>query len=282
MGYNISILSEGCGLPGLDHGHAFNLELEECIHFHLEDLRIVLTKQEFLAIADAFSKGEKFFRELGSPEISEKHYTLAGCRLEGKRLQSDRLAVELTRDGTVHVHNKCLRIHMTQADFWIFADVLEESKYTLMRENITRIKIDDPKITIPSPVKEYLVMLENYTGGASPLDVKELSMQIRWYLSHPKGDKTTEADLQRPLGSLPPDWRYGSIPEELNRKYLYSLYESIKTWGYAKGPFFGEYMQAYRNSDNTIYLKGSHRVACLKKLNINEIDVFLTEPATDK
>src|SRR3990167_6456608 len=270
MGYNISILGERHAPPGLYHGHAFNLELEECIHLHLEDLRIVLTKTEFLALTDTFKRGERFLADLGYPEASERHYTLAGCILNGKRLQSDRMAIELTREGTIHIHNKCLRIHMIQSDFWEFADMLEEAKYTLMRENLTKIRINDHNIVIPSPVSEYLTMLEEYYGGASALDVKELSMNVRWYITHHKGNSTTEADLQRPGGILPSDWRYGSIPTELNKKYLFSLYESIKEYGYAKGPFYGEYIQAYRYPDNKIYLKGAHRVACMKKLNINE------------
>jgi hypothetical protein len=100
---------------------------------------------------------------------------------------------------------------------------------------------------------------------------------MKWYERHPQGDETTEADLQRPTERLPNKFP-GTIPEDLNTRYPYAVYESIKEWGYAKGPFHDDLMPAYQYPNGNVYLKGAHRTAALLVLGYTEIDVLLVAP----
>lgn len=283
MGFNVKMLAEKQAAPGLHHGHALNIEIEECIHFHLEDFRFVWTTQELLKIADAFADAKKFVIDLGTPEYTDRHYTTGSVTFDGPRMHNDRWAVEMTRDGTIHIHNKSLRTHMTQADFYEYATMMGRALLSLNTALKTTINITDTNIRFPSPVSNYIPMLERYDQGLEEKqkaeDVSRLRDEVKWYITHPKGKETTDADLQRPSGMLPSKFP-GIVPEELNTRYLFSLYESIKKWGYATGPFYNDLMPAYKYKDGSIYLKGAHRSAVLKHLGYTSVDVILTAPPT--
>ncbi len=100
---------------------------------------------------------------------------------------------------------------------------------------------------------------------------------------HKRG--SSSGSIQRPNGL--PDGIYPyHIPEEIDIKYLFAMYESIKKYGYAKGPYDKKYITAYKLSsgeDGKIYITGAHRIACLLYMYrhsiIDEhIKIVLVEP----
>jgi hypothetical protein len=283
MGYNIKMLDERCAEKGEDEEHSARLELEECIHFHMDAMRLVFTTQDFLKLADMFTSSAQKVREMGEPETLDKMVQLGRVWFDHPCMHNDRIATEITKDGTIHTHHKNLRIHMPQADFYEWADGIRDSILGLSDFLRTTIDITDPNVIYHPIVEHHMTVLSDQTWpeimSADPEEVGELKKKMKWYLSHPMGDETTEADLQRPSGRLPARFP-GDIPEELDRQYLFALRASIEKYGYAKGPFIDDLMPAYRYTDGRIYLKGAHRTAVLLSLGYTKIDVALSEPTT--
>ncbi len=283
MGYNIKMLEERNAEKGMDENHTARLEIEECIHFHTDDFRFVFTTQEIIKIAQMFRDGRKILEGMGCPESSEHMVQLGGVFLDNKCMHNDRLAAEVTKDGSIHVHLKNLRIHMTPMDFYEFADGMRNALMSLGQHLETEIDITADNIIIPSIVNNYLSMLKGYDAAVPVVEVpaekvSELRYKMKWFKRHPQGN-AVEGNLQRPSGNLPKPFP-GVIPEELNTEYLYSMYESIKKWGYASGPFYGDYMPAYKYPNGKIYLKGAHRTAALLHLGITNIKVLMTDAPT--
>lgn len=285
MGHNINMLEERNAEKGMDENHTARFEIEECVHFHTDDFRFVFTTQEALKIAQMFTEGKKILEDLGSPEYLEHMVQLGGVFLDGKCMHNDRLAAEVTRDGSIHVHLKNLRIHMTPMDFYEFADGMRNALMSLGQHLETEIDITADNVIIPSIAYNYLDMLKEYyspgyQGPEVPAEkVSELRYKMKWHKRHPQGDGTKEEDLQRKSGYLPKPFP-GVIPDSLNEDYLYSMCESIKKWGYASGPFYGDYMPVYKYPNGKIYLKGAHRTAALLHLGITNIKVLMTDAPT--
>jgi hypothetical protein len=72
MGYNINILAEKNALSKRDVNHSARLELEECIHFHVDDFRFMWTTKEFLHLADIFAQAKEKVTEMGCPDQSDR------------------------------------------------------------------------------------------------------------------------------------------------------------------------------------------------------------------
>lgn len=271
------MLAEREANPGLDHGHAINIELEECVHFHLEDWRFVWTMDEFRKIASAFRQAEEKAHQLGFPNCTVEHHNLGHAILD-EPMHSDRLAVEITSNGTLHLHNKSMRLHMYPQDFYDYAEAMREAQLALNQHHAQEVNITDENIAYHSVTHLYLKWLDEYletVDQVNPTEIGKLADQVRWHIRHPNG--ASEDKLQRPDGHLP-KYPYGQIPEDLNRRYLACIYESIKEWGYASGPFEYDYMPAYKLDTGKIYLKGAHRTAALVKLGYTNIKVVLTDP----
>lgn len=281
VGQNIEILAESSSTPGLHCHHAVTLELQECVHFHMEDFRFMWTVQELLAIAKAFEQAQKKVIELGIPESLEHMQMLGQVILDGDRLHQNRWAMELTKDGTIHFHNKSLRTHMFQADFQELCELFREASIELRQYGKQSINLSNAIIKYHPVVKQHRETLRSYISSnrqADPNEVVKLEYQRRWYRKFPQGK--TEDTLQRPNGLLPTTWP-GTVPDDFDKRYLYTIYESIKHFGYACGPFWGQLIPAYKQRDGSLYLIGSHRVASLLELGINQIDVFVCEPPSD-
>jgi len=285
MGYNIRMLEEKHAEKGLDENHTSRLELEECIHFHESDLRLVWTTEQFLKLAEVFSAAKKKAEELGSPDSTEHMNMLANVTFDSPIMHEDRIAAEVTRDGSIHVHFKNLRIHMTPMDFYEFADGMRNALMSLNNYLMQVIDITAENIIRPSVVDEYLKVLDSHLAGdkvPTAEDVATLRYDMKWFERHPGcGDRgqVEEESLQRKSGNLPSPWQ-GPQPQDLSYRYLISLYGSIKKWGYASGPFAQDLMPAYQYPNGKIYLKGAHRSACLLKLGYSKIRVALAEAPT--
>jgi len=283
MGHNIAILCEKPAERGLDENHTARLEIEECIHFHQDDFRLVWTTEEFLALSDDFFSAAKKLRDIGAPPTTEHMLQLSGRMFDHKCMHHDRIAAELTKDGTIHMHFKNLRLHMTKMDFYEFADGMREALLSLDKIMSTTVDITSDSVLKPGVCSEYLEMLDKYCAGEFPKEDYTSMAGLRdlkdWYERHPKGDNTTEADLKREDGMLPSPW-CGTPPIDVSRRYLFSLYESVKQWGYAGGPFNGDLMPVYKYENGSTYLKGAHRTAVLLKLGYTDVEVALADKPT--
>lgn len=284
MGYNIAILDERRAQKGDDDVHSARAELEECIHFHTDAVRLVFTTQEMLKIADIFITAKKELLAMGSPDTLPQMKSFGSVMFNEPCLHNDRFAVEVTLDGTVHIHHKNLRLHLSQMDFYDVADGFKDAVLTLCDHLKTEIDITASNITYHPIADKYIEQLNSYIRGngdrAIAEEVSKLKYDMRRYEVLPNGpNTTTEQDIQRPTGRLP-DKFPGNIPDDLNKAYLLSLYESVRKWGYADGPFYGDLMPAYKYQDGRIYLKGAHRTAVLKVIGYTNIEVALSKPPT--
>ncbi len=300
MGENINLLSERIiGNKGMDAGT--RLELHENVHFHYKDSRFVLGGKDFYNIAKMFEDGVKKFVEMGMPESCNDAKLLAETNLRGidgnvDGYHSNRLGCELTSDGTIHIHYRDLRIHLKKTDFLIFANVIRQGLLTLNEANCVILPLNNIKddinnqksgVFIPDiAILKYLPLLKKYDEEivegkieqVSAEDVIKLNMETKFY------ERLGDKNIQRPNGLNDLGLYPGLIPEELDNRYLYSIYESIKKYGYAKGPFLNEYIIAYkldgvdRTDEGRIYIKDAHRIASLIHLGYKEIMVTLVDP----
>jgi len=261
MGHNIKILAED-DVPMTLHSRSLCLELRENIHDHFSDIRPVWTKKEFLTLSDHWIAARKKYDELGQPEPGEESITLDARVMSGDCLHKDRVALELTKGGSpkgddmVHFHYDNLRIHMTQNNFLQVAQIFKEALECVCWGTV----ID----------KEYLPMLQEYEGGTNPDAFKDLFLESRQLIRPEDEQRHSDGWLKRPDGS---EFRSQGVSREFDRKYLYAVLESIKKYGYGKGPYKNDYVRAQRTDEGKLFLTGSHRIACLLHLGYNEIRV---------
>jgi len=285
VGRNIDILSENrAPTEGVSHGA--RLEHEECVHYHEDEFRLVYTMEEFRRIAQIWVEGLEDARKIGFPETYH-HISLGQGQNLGKPcLHDNRMAAELTADGTIHVHLKNLRIHLKQSEFVEFADMLAQARVSLGARHHILLNISEPlpeHILIPSVVQHHRRAIQEYKRNQnehqSSDDIGWLAHRIRWLTEHPQGNQEVEEDLQRADGRLPLVFP-STPPADLDRKYAVVVYEAIRRWGFADGPFYGQAMPAYRYRNGQIYLKGAHRTAAALELGLKEIPVLLMDPPT--
>lgn len=273
MGNIKEILSETIfGKRGIYEDYA-RLEIEENIHFHYRDGRYIFNKEDFLTVAKVFIDALNKFIEIRTPESTKEMVQLSGNYLK-ESLHNNRLGCELNFDNTVHVHYRDLRLHLNRPDFHKMAENLHIANLMLNLQDSQPIDLKDKRIRLHPVVHEHNENLRKYDNmeypKENPEDVIKYLLAVKRYQSHPNNN------IKRPNG-FPSNYP-AEIPKELNRKYLFSLYESIKKYGYAEAPFYGQYIIIYRENESVLYVKDSHRVACLLHLGITNIKALITEP----
>lgn len=274
MGDIKEILSETViGKKGIYENRA-RLEIEENIHLHYRDGRYILKKDDFLILSKLFNNAQQKYKEIGTPEFTKEMIQLANEPI-GDSLHDNRLGCELNHDNTTHIHYRDLRLHVNRPDFHILSENLHIGNLMLNMIEGEIVDLKDKKIRLHPVVYQHIENLKRYDNNEYPKenseDVIRYLLIIKRYESHPNDN------IKRGNG-FPVNYP-GNIPIELDRKYLFSMYESIKKYGYAEGPFYGQYIIIYKeNDDSTWYVKDSHRVACLLYLGMTKIKALVTEP----
>jgi hypothetical protein len=268
MGKIQRILKEREIGPGF-YDRSARLELEECIHFHFNDLRLFLDKDEFLRLCELFDIAKQKYFALGAPESTDKMHLLANTVLKESSIKN-RLAVEIQEDGRVHIHYNQLRMHLTLGDLFLFFEVFEWASKNIPKEYIQELMFDE--CDCHEVVNEHLETLKAYAegGGNGGITV------------HPDDLKVDINKLQSDCGNL--SERNFGLPADfpkpysktLDKLYLCALYEFIKRYGYARGPLKGKYMVAY-NLPKKPYILNSHRLAVLKFLGYESARCFRIE-----
>jgi len=284
VGSNEHILSERAIEPALYSDWPLTIELRENFHLHYRNWRPVVNKEQFLKITDAFAEARRKYDELGQPEKDEHGPTLGEVKLSPP-LHQNRLAVELCTDGTVHFHFDDMRLHMDQRTFFRMGLVFREALQEFCRTQAKAVKISECEVG-DIVRKVYLPWLEEYiedmaTPGVHYFPQSQLGDLVYTFLEaknqlRPEDQQRySRGWLKRQDGS---EYRTRPLPEEMDRRLLYAIYESIKEYGYGEGPYQHDYIRAHPfvHDENKLFLTGSHRVACLIALGYDEIKVVET------
>lgn len=275
MGHNERILSERAIETALYSDWPLTIELRENIHLHYRNWRPVVTKEQFLAITDAFAQARKKFDELGQPERDAHGPGLADVKLPSP-LHQNRVALELCTDGTIHFHFDDMRLHIDKRTFVRLGLVFKESLQEYCKHNSTTVKLSevDSAIVVQGL---YLPWLDEYTASQDskedPDNFPDMFSEHKKLLRPENEQRYSDGWLKHPDGT---EFRTRSVPMEFDKKYLFTLFESIKKYGYGQGPYKYDYIRATCGADGKIYLTGAHRSACLIKLGYEEIPVIIT------
>ncbi len=283
MGHNLKVLAERPVDQTLYYDHGCALELRECIHDHVEDFRMIYDEEEFIRMSDHWINARREYEERRRPRChSGLSETLSNFRLDGQRLHHDRLGIEFVQGGadkdgggdTIHIHYRNQRIHLSKRDFYRMCLTFEEARRSYNIDYATKIKLSDPNVVLREvAVNEFAQWLREYAEGdvprAEPGDFWDMFLESKM-LNRPEG-------IQRPDGGwLQGQPRTRDLPEDFNKRYLYTIFECIKKYGYGEGPFKYDYIRAHTNEHGQIEMSGSHRAACLKALGYDEISVVVT------
>jgi hypothetical protein len=282
MGVNIKVLGERAVDQTLYYGHECNLELRECFHDHVEDFRLVYDKDEFLQMSDHWIKAREEYDKMGQPEAQEQNISLSTTVLDGQRLHHERAALEFTqggadRDGggdTIHFHYRHCRIHLTKRDFFRLGALFSEALRCYEKHFSTVVDLRGPDVVLRDVAKDvYIPWLLDYIKE----DVPRANPDDYWDLFLKHKDLLRPEEIQRPDGGFLKDQpRTRNVPEEEDKRYLYTMFECIKKYGYGEGPFRYDYIRAQPTGDGKLELTGSHRAACLWLLGYDEIPVVIT------
>ncbi|MBD3260640.1 MAG: hypothetical protein GF334_03015 [Candidatus Altiarchaeales archaeon] len=284
MGKNIKILAEREVDQTLYYDHQCNLELRECIHDHVEDFRMVYTEDEFLDMSDHWIAARKAYEDKGRPRCHDDLADHLSTKvLKGDRLHHNRLAVEFTEGGadkdgggdTIHVHYRNNRIHLTKRDFYRMCLVFEEARRAYNIDFATKIKLSDPNVIIRDVARNKLIpWLEEYIADES---IPREDPDRFWDMFLEQKDLIRPKEIQRPKGGfIGFDKTTRDLPESFNRRYTHTVYECMKKYGYAEGPFKYDYVRAHRAPNGKLEIAGSHRAAALVVLGYDEVPVTIT------
>lgn len=273
MGNIKEILSETIiGKKGIYENHS-RLEIEENIHLHYRDCRYVLKKEDFLNLVKLFNDAYQKYKEIGAPENTKEMVQLSGEPLDYS-IHGNRLGCELGYDETVHIHYRDLRLHLNRPDFRIMSENLHIGNLMLNVLDSKIVDLKDKNIRLHPVVYQHIENLKKYDNGEypkeNPEDIIKYLLDIKRYESHP------DNDIKRPKG-FPINYP-GKISSDLDKKYLFCMYESMKKYGYAEAPFYGQYIIIYKENESTLYVKDSHRVSCLLHLGMTNVRALITEP----
>lgn len=285
MGKNMTFLSEKEGPYYYGDTSPTRLELEECIHFHHGAFRNVWTIEEFAEIALLFNEAYSKMRELGWPKQSEHMTLLSGKNIEESPLQKNRWAIEITSSNLIHLHIGNLRLRLKPLDFEWLANMFKEAIVEFYQYEKQTIDITGENIVLPTHIEKiYIPLLKEYIQGkytkVNPTEIGKLRQEVKWHIRYPKHKDTVLEDLVRPMDK---DFCFqtGSVPRDLDTKYLFAIYESIKEWGYADGPFYGELISVLDIGNEKLQITDAHRIAALLILGYKEIDAFVSKPRKD-
>lgn len=272
MGHIINILREET--VGKEIDNEARLEIEECIHLHINDLRIIMTKENFLAISDLFSAARKKYDEMGQPESLPTMQSLGGTKI-GKLLSHNRFGIEHQIDNTFHIHHKNLRIHLNSGDFLGIMNLCGDARQNIPESFVREVLVSE--CSYHDIVNHYIALLNDYDKGMYPREDPGSIITLRNEMI--RAWSNTGDWSKRVLGF--PDVIHGPISDELDRRYLFTVYESIRQYGYASGPMARRYIWAYMRFDK-VHITGSHRMAVIKKLDYRTIKVFLMSQPSDQ
>ncbi len=282
MGHNLKLLGEEQVDQTLYYEHSCTLELRECIHDHFEDMRPVYTKEEFLAMSDHWIEARKKYDEMGQPNPEEQNATLDTFRLQGKRLHHERAALEYTRGGadkdgggnTFHFHYRHVRTHLSKRDFNILCDLWKQSDKAYAQDFAEIINLNSDHVKLGQvATDQYIPWLQEYIENQ---EIPRVNPDDFWDMYLESKKLTRPEEEQRPDGGWLRDEEGNEIksrtlPEDFNKRYLYTAYECMKKYGYGEGPFKYDYVHVQRMSDETYLVRGSHRAAILTVLGYTEI-----------
>ncbi len=268
MGAIKDILAERhIGEHGLYNDHA-RIEISENIHFHWRDSRLVMSADDFEILSKIFSDAYKAYEEAGKPVQGKNPYkdftVFAEEHLTDTGFHSNRLGLEEEEDGSIHLHYRDLRLHLKPADFLILAQQMWLAYLQYNKQNWTSVSLDS--LAYHPVVSSYITTLSNQKYVHRTNESVDSVLRCKWHECH-------GTDIKRPNG-LPKDFP-GSIPEYEDEEHLLNLLNSIKIYGYAKGPYRYQLMRVYKQKDGTLYAKDSHRLACLLYLGYEEAEVLV-------
>jgi len=274
MGKHARILSERPIEPALYSDWPLTVELRETFHLHYRNWRPVVNKEQFLLIADALTRARQEFDRLGQPDPdASQSLGLADVKLPPP-LHQNRLALEHCVDDTIHFHFDDMRLHVDEKTFFRMGLVFREGLQEYCKHNATIIKLSEA-VCPGRALEPYLSWLDEYLASEhreDPDDFADRLLEMK-RCQRPEDEQRYSAGwLKHPDGT---EYRTRLVPKEINKRYLCTMYESIKKYGYGQGPYKYDYIRAVRLGGK-IQLTGAHRAACLIKLGYEEIPVVVT------
>jgi hypothetical protein len=276
MGDNERILSERAIEPALYSDWPLTIELRETIHLHYRNWRPIVNKEQFIAITDAFAKARQKFDELGQPDPTDHHGPgLSDTKLPPP-LHQNRIALELCTDGTIHFHFDDMRLHIDKKTFVRLGLLFREALQEYCKHNSTTVKLSE--VEYASVVDNlYLPLLNKYASSDNREDCDnfpDVLLEHKRCLRPEDQQRYSDGWLKHPDGT---EFRARRVSDTaIDSHHLFTLFESIKKYGYGKGPYKYDYIRATKDAAGKVYLTGAHRVACLIKLGYEDIPVIVT------
>ncbi len=271
MGDILKILDEKQIGDGIYNNEA-HLEIQEMIHFHYKDLRLFFNKDNFLKVCDLFEQAKKKYLEIGTPEFTEDMISLSNIEFSSKNV-GNRLGIEVQKDGTVHIHYNDLRLHLNMGDLLVWFNVFENAANNLPQSLVQEVTIN--KCWCHEVVDDYVKYLkescsDNDEESVNSIKIKKIKLEtkVQW------GDY-----FKRNLGFIEP--KKELIPKDLDLLYLTSVFQSIKKYGYAQGPYLNKYLVVYKNVNGRPYILNAHRLAALITLGYEKIKVYMVDKETN-
>ena len=186
------------------------------------------------------------------------------------------MALELCTDDTIHFHFDDMRLHIDPRTFIRLGLVFREGLQEYCKHNATVVKLSE--VEYASIVdNSYLPFLDEYVSSN---ECKDSDNSLDVLLEHKRclrpEDEQRYSDgwLKSADGT---ECRARSVQlTAIDKTHLFTLFESIKKYGYGEGPYKYDYIRAERKDDGKIYLTGAHRVACLIKLGYEDVSIVVT------
>jgi len=252
------------------------LELEECIHYHHNDMRLFMSKDIFLKVSDMFIEARKKYDEIGQPESLDKMVLLSDCVLP-ENVAKGRIAIEIQRDNRVHIHYNELRVHLELSDLMVWFETFDHGGGNIPYE-YTRV-LDLDKVKYHPVVDEHVQFLDEYFNQDMHMEMNNWlddysSVHLKNMILERRFDV---GDLKTRNFGLPED--FPSLVGQLwDRVYLITLCNEMKKQGYAMGALQKKYMVAYEYEDGTVQVINSHRLSVLKFLKYTNAMCYVVKP----
>lgn len=257
MGKIKHILSEREIGPGF-YSSTARLEIDEAIHFHTYENRLIWDKETFLKMVELFKEAEITYYKLGCPNTTEKMHLLAGVDLP-KQLSHNRIGIEQQPDNKIHVHYKDLKIHINDGDLYVFCETFENAWLSMCMDHSEVVDIKDLKYH--PVVDEYMEWLKEYKYTSENWRyLKRMITKLKSAVG-----KFSERNLGFPEGYPV------SVDPKIQRRYLYALYKDI-TENDIQSPIV-----CYRLKDDSLQVVNSHRFAIEKFSGVNSINVVVIQ-----
>lgn len=234
----------------------FVMEAAENVHFHWRDTRINLYPSEVEPFYEYIKGAYEKMKELGFPSQDDRNINLGQpmqCKVPG--IFQHIVSIEEQVVGGVHLHFRDTRIHIDQAHFVEIAYMFKEALAVFMEVHKQEINLND--VNYPNGVtEEYMELLKEYIDGKHE---KRNPEHCIYYCMMRDMEET----------------RNNKYSKETDLNLLFSLYESIKEYGYAGGPFLGELATVWIEDGKKPYFTNAHRYAVLKILGYDVVSVCL-------